>query len=180
MKTIELKGQTINYDIRRHKRAKRLRLTIGRDRKVILTLPRGISEAAGRRFIRQKADWIKRVLGKMQNTGGFTAGDRDYLRDKEKARALVRERLVYYNRFYGFKFNRISIRNQKTRWGSCSAQGNLNFSFKLLYLQPELADYVIVHELCHLGEMNHSARFWELVAKAVPDYKARRKRLRDV
>lgn len=94
----------------------------------------------------------------------------DYLRHKETARRLVKERLTYFNQFYGFKIGRISIRNQKTRWGSCSKRGNLNFHYKIALIPARLSDYIIVHELCHLGEFNHSKRFWALVAKTIPDY----------
>ena len=79
-------------------------------------------------------------------------------------------RINYFNAFYGFKIKRIAIKNQSTRWGSCSSLGNLNFNYKIIYLRPELADYLIVHELCHLGELNHSKRFWALVSKTMPKY----------
>ncbi len=94
-----------------------------------------------------------------------------YLKNKEKARELVKERLGHFNQFYGYKWNKIAIRNQKTRWGSCSKKGNLNFNYKIALLSPEKADYIIVHELCHLKEFNHSQDFWNLVAKTIPDYK---------
>jgi len=93
---------------------------------------------------------------------------------------LVRDRLDYYNQFYQFKVGQISIRNQRTRWGSCSAKGNLNFNYRLVLIPEKLADYVIVHELCHLGEFNHSADFWALVAKAMPDYREARRELKKI
>ena len=80
------------------------------------------------------------------------------------------ERVDHFNTTYKFKFNRINIKNQKTRWGSCSNKGNLNFNYKIVLLPERLADYIIVHELCHLKELNHSKKFWNLVAKAMPDY----------
>ena len=89
---------------------------------------------------------------------------------REVARIFVENRISYFNKFYNFKINRIAIKNTKTRWGSCSSKGNLNFNYKIIYLKPELADYLIVHELCHLGELNHSRRFWVLVSKTIPDY----------
>jgi predicted metal-dependent hydrolase len=94
----------------------------------------------------------------------------DYLKHKNQALFLVQTRLKYFSDIYGIKFNRISIKNQKTRWGSCSKKGNLNFNYKLVLLPEKLADYIIVHELCHLREFNHSKAFWQLVAKTVPDY----------
>jgi hypothetical protein len=87
-------------------------------------------------------------------------------------------RLHAYNALYRYTFKRVSIRNTKSRWGSCSEHGNLNFSYKLLFLPEPLADYIVVHELCHLQELNHSPRFWQLVAQTFPDYKERRKVLR--
>ena len=96
----------------------------------------------------------------------------------ERARALAHARLEHFNRFYGFTYERVFIRSQKTRWGACSAKGNLGFNFRIAYLPAYLADYVIVHELCHLEQFNHSPAFWELVARTIPDHKARRTELR--
>lgn len=104
----------------------------------------------------------------------------EYLKYKEVARELVRNRLEYWNQFYNFKFGRVAIRNTKTRWGSCSKRGNLNFSYKLALLPAHLSDYVIVHELCHLGEFNHSQKFWNLVEEAIPDYKEKVKELKKI
>jgi predicted metal-dependent hydrolase len=94
-----------------------------------------------------------------------------YLEYRKQAEEYIKTKLENFNQFYGFHFEAISIRNQRTRWGSCSRKGNLNFNYKLLFLPEHMADYVIVHELCHLGEFNHSRRFWNLVAKKIPDYK---------
>ncbi len=102
---------------------------------------------------------------------------RRYEKYKEDARRLVQTRLQHYNQFYNYTIGRITIRDQKTRWGSCSSKGNLNFNYKIVFLPIELADYIIVHELCHLGEFNHSTRFWKLVEKQCPDHLARRNEL---
>lgn len=93
-----------------------------------------------------------------------------YQKNKSEARALVAEKLLKYNKFYNFKYNRVSIRDQKTRWGSCSKKGNLNFNYKLMFLPEELADYIIVHELCHLKEFNHSSHFWAEVSRVFPNH----------
>ena len=92
------------------------------------------------------------------------------IKKREQTRKFVESRIRHFNSFYNFKINRVSIKNQTSRWGSCSSMGNLNFNYKIIYLRPQLADYLIVHELCHLGELNHSKRFWNLVAKTIPDY----------
>ncbi len=104
----------------------------------------------------------------------------NYKRDKEKARELIKERLLYFNNFYNLTYGRVSIKNVKSRWGSCSRRGNLNFNYKLLYLPSRLVDYVVVHELCHLQEFNHSKSFWDLVARTFPDYKNLRQQLREI
>jgi predicted metal-dependent hydrolase len=89
-------------------------------------------------------------------------------------------RVEELNKPYGFVYGKIAIRNQKTRWGSCSRRGNLNFNYRVGLLPQKLMDYVIVHELCHLGEFNHSYKFWDLVAKTVPEYKAIRQELKRI
>lgn len=104
---------------------------------------------------------------------------KSYLENREKARDLVTGRLNYFNTFYGYKWNRIAIKNTKRRWGSCSKKGNLNFCYKIVFLPTEIADYVIVHELCHLGQFNHSKMFWELVSRTLPDFRMTRKKLMD-
>ncbi len=101
-----------------------------------------------------------------------------YLKHKEDARFLVESRIIEFNKFYNFSYKKISIRNQKTRWGSCSKSGNLSFNYKIVLLSPKMADYIIVHELCHLGEFNHSRNFWNLVEKTIPDYREIRRALR--
>ena len=103
-----------------------------------------------------------------------------YLEHKEAARALVLARLAHFNQHYNFTWNRVAIRNQRRCWGSCSSQKNLNFNYKLILLPPNLCDYIIVHELCHLQEMNHGPHFWALVAEQIPDYKERIRELKQI
>jgi predicted metal-dependent hydrolase len=99
---------------------------------------------------------------------------------KHTAEALlfVRERITVLNAPYAFKFSKIVIRNQKTLWGSCSKQGVLSFNYRLLFLPSLLQDYIIIHELCHLSQMNHSARFWNMVSLTVPNPKQVRRQFR--
>jgi predicted metal-dependent hydrolase len=101
-----------------------------------------------------------------------------YAEHKEAARELCHARLEHYNQHYNLQFNRVAIRNTRSRWGSCSSKKNLNFNYRIVFLPPELQDYLIVHELCHLQEMNHAPQFWALVAQKAPDYKNNIKALR--
>ena len=100
------------------------------------------------------------------------SGSAEYVIYKNKARKLANERIMHFNSLYQFKINRIAIKNQKSRWGSCSKKGNLNFNYRIALLPQRLSDYVILHELCHLGEFNHSKNFWKLMEKAMPDYQS--------
>ena len=104
----------------------------------------------------------------------------DYKRHKETARALVHSRIAHLNAHYGFQIRKVAIRDTKSRWGSCSKQGNLNFSYKVFLLPVHITDYIIVHELCHLKEFNHSVSFWSLVAETVPNHKAIRAELKKI
>ena len=101
-----------------------------------------------------------------------------YLHHREDARIHILGRLAHWNQYYGFQLGRVSIKDHRSVWGSCSSKGNLNFNYRLLFLPPVLADFVIVHELCHLKEPNHSASFWELVAQTFPDWRDHRRQLR--
>jgi predicted metal-dependent hydrolase len=98
---------------------------------------------------------------------------------RKKAEEVIHDRLQHFNEHYGFRYNRVTLRNQKSRWGSCSAKKNLNFNWRLIMAPIEVIDYVVVHELCHLKEMNHSARYWALVKKTLPNHKLARKWLKD-
>ncbi|MFA6318450.1 MAG: M48 family metallopeptidase [Elusimicrobiota bacterium] len=108
----------------------------------------------------------------------LAGGDRRR-RAEEELRGTLAERLDFWCGKMGLRYERVRIKNQSTRWASCSRKGNLNFNWRLLWAPPEVLDYVVVHELCHLVEMNHSKRFWAQVAVWCPDYKRHRKWLRD-
>ncbi len=169
-----------SYKLRRSKRAKNISLSVYSDSRVILTIPWWVPVFVGKKFLESKRQWVidkLRVKGEELKTRKRSTR-KDYLKNKEKARKFIKSRIEYLNQCYGFEYKRISIRDTRTRWGSCSAKGNLNFSYKLLFLPKELADYVIVHELCHLKEMNHSKKFWDLVERMAPDHKQIRKKIR--
>jgi predicted metal-dependent hydrolase len=97
---------------------------------------------------------------------------------KNFAKRYLPERAVELAVKYEFRINKVSVRNQKTRWGSCSVRGNLSFNYNLVQYKKEIIDYVILHELCHLKEMNHSKKFWKLVENICPDYKTLRRELK--
>ena len=107
-------------------------------------------------------------------------GRAHYLQHKGLARELVHTRIAHFNQFYSVPIRKVFIKNHKRRWGSCSERGNLNFNYKILFLPQEIADYIIVHELCHLLEFNHSSRFWAHVARAMPEHRTQRKILRHI
>jgi len=182
IKKLRRHSREIAYLVRKSKRAKNIKISISFDRGIIATLPFGVNQRHLEKFLYKHFDWLeKRVddFKKIDKSKLIKTGPNDYLRKKKEAHILVRGKLELFNKFYGFEYKKFCIRNQKTRWGSCSSGRNLNFNYKLVYLSEALAEYVVVHELCHLKEMNHSKKFWALVEKLVPDYKEKRKRLKE-
>lgn len=127
---------------------------------------------------------VRRVRRRVRRSLGHRLfvrnSETEYKKHKESARAIVAQKINEFNEFYRFNVGRISIRNQRSRWGSCSKKGNLNFNYRLALLPDDLANYLIVHELCHIGEFNHSKDFWNLVAKTLPQHAELRKQLRKI
>ncbi len=159
-----------------------MRLAVYCDGTVILTSPLGVPQSLIQNFVEDKRRWLmdKILFFKSVDTKAIrTFSHRDYLQNKEKALALVESRVKFYNKIYGFSFNKIFIKNQKTRWGSCSSNKNLNINYKIVFLSKKHQDYIIVHEMCHLKEFNHSNKFWSLVEKALPNYLDLKKELRN-
>ncbi len=170
------------YTVRRSDKAKRLRLAVYCDGSVVLTAPAWVKNRIIEKFISDKKKWVVNKVEYFKNIGSrpirrYPRGD--YKKYKEAARVLVRAKIEHFNQIFGYTYNRVSIKNQKTRWGSCSVKKNLNFNYKIVYLPEKEQDYLVVHELCHLKELNHSRRFWQLVEKALPDYKAVRHGLKN-
>ncbi len=97
---------------------------------------------------------------------------------KEEANKYIPKRVEFFSGKYGFSYNRITIKNQRTRWGSCSSKRNLSFNYRIMYFNSKVIDYIIIHELCHLKEMNHSKKFWNLVEEIMPDYKIYKQQLK--
>lgn len=180
-KKIVLKGRELSYTLRSYRSSRHLRLAVHNNGLISITKPLFVTEKMAADFLISKADWVLGQLFKNSQQPNFLSPAQeaaDYQRYKTRAYNFVVDRLEYFNRFYGFKYNRVSVRRQKTRWGSCSRTGNLSFNYRLIFLDPEAADYIIVHELCHLGEFNHSPAFWELVARQAPDYRNLRKKVK--
>lgn len=173
-KKITLKNEKIEYTVRKHRRAKRLKLAISCDGNCVVTLPWYLGLGSAESFVQQNAEWVLEKLKKMKKIGRQSLfarnNENEYRKLKDYARAMVLRRLEKYSQIYGFEYNNVTIRNQKTRWGSCSTKGNLNFNYKIVLLPQRYADYVIVHELCHIKEFNHGKRFWDLVGQTFPDY----------
>lgn len=180
-KSIKLDNKTLKYQLKNSHRAKNIRLCVYADGRFVITKPRRLSEKYVDNFITQKIEWIKDKLDKVAYGRNRMPKDEEqkiYLRYKDSALRFIIERINYFNKIYNFKFNNIRVKNQKTCWGSCSKRGNLNFSYRLIFLPQPLADYIIVHELCHLKELNHSKNFWNLVIKTIPNYHQLRKNLK--
>lgn len=147
---------------------------------VVVRCPGRMRSADIQRFVESKADWIAAKLNKLQPRPAlppFTQAQLQALADK--ARKVIPARVKHYAPIIGVTYGRITIRHQRTRWGSCSSKGNLNFNCLLMLLPPEVLDYVVVHELCHRKEMNHSPKFWAEVGRVLPNYRALEKQLKE-
>ena len=180
-KRITLKNKEILYTIRKSKRARRIRLVVYCDGVIVLTTPFDLKESIAEKFVREKFQWLLSKFSFFKQFEGKAIvrySHEDYLKYKEGACSLVESRINYFSKIYKFKYNKINIKNQKTRWGSCSEKGNLNFNYKIVLLPSLISDYLIVHELCHLKELNHSKKFWELVEKTIPNYRSIRGELK--
>jgi predicted metal-dependent hydrolase len=142
------------------KRAKHLRITIKPDRTVRLTIPRGVPRKRAQQFLHSKIPWIKKHLRKLEELERTEKNIQLPLIDKGKAASTLIRRLRELADLHNFKYNKVSIRNQKTKWGSCSAKDNISLNINLTGLPTELMDYVILHELLHTRIRNHSKKFW--------------------
>lgn len=181
-KSIVLRDEKIEYTVRKYRSAKRLRIAISCDGNCRVTLPWRMSMWSAEKFIQQNSQWVLDKMKAMKKIGCnnllLKHDKKEYLKVREYARDFVTKRLKKYKEFYGFEYKKIAIRNQKSRWGSCSRKGNLNFNYKIILLPERHADYIIVHELCHLKEFNHSKSFWNLVSRTIPEYKEIKKQIK--
>lgn len=154
---------------------------------VKIRVPNRTKDGVIREFAESRKAWIveKYLLMERRQEEREKQGVPDYVehpeleaRYREQARARISERVAWFARIMGVSYGRITIRAAKTRWGSCSAKGNLNFHWKLILMPEEVLDYVVVHELAHRKQMNHSPAFWAEVEKVLPDYRERRRWLK--
>lgn len=164
-----------------YSKRKSLGLQVKSDGTVCARVPMRVSDKTIRMFIEKNIGWILRKRKKWTAPDGAPVTRLPEVvtaAGKRQIRQLVTQRVAYYADLMGIAYGSISMRNQKTRWGSCSSEGNLNFNCRLLYVPAELVDYVVVHELAHRRHMNHSAAFWREVEQYLPDYRERRERLK--
>ena len=183
----------MEYIIKKNRRSKNLRIIVHADGRVVVTAPMRAPLYFVKKFVESRKEWIEERVdnflkknieeeNKNEKLGlpkKMTKAEqiKDYKKYKESAREFVEKRIVELNKFYNFEYGKIAIRNQSTRWGSCSRKKNLNFNYKIVKLPIRMADYIIVHELCHLAHFNHSKNFWNLVAQVIPEHLAIRKEL---
>ena len=158
-------------------------ITVERDGTVTIRAPFFMSEKKINKIIEERKEWIEKAQKKIANRAErlnalapITKDEIDSL--KATAKPIIEKKVRFFADKMGVEYGKITIRNQKTRYGSCTAKGNLNFSCLIMLMPEEIIDYVIVHELCHIKEMNHSHRFWNEVEDILPDYKERRKWLK--
>ena len=152
--------------------------------KMIVRAPLLASKGQIDRFLEARRDQIEAYLEKERAREAERAGvqkltqeaHRDLLK---RAKEIIPQRVAYYAPLVGVDYGRVTVRSQRTRWGSCSAKGNLSFNCLLLLAPPEVLDGVVVHELCHRKEPNHSSRFYAEVFRVLPDYRTREKWLKE-
>lgn len=171
----------LSIDWVRRAGTKRLGLSVHQDGRIRVRAPLRCPEQAMRAFADAHVRWIDAARNRLERVMAIRLppiAKEEVKQKRAEARQLVEAILRRILPTYGFTHKAIRIKQQKTRWGSCSSQGNLNFNLRIIQLPPELAEYLVVHELCHLQEMNHSARFWALVARTCPAYREMRRALR--
>ena len=175
---IEIKGIG-PVKIERSRKAKRMNITVRPDEGVRVAVPVGVSFSAAKSFTVAKRNWIRYQLNRINRLEAeFKASHQeDYEIDIEKAKRQLKKRLAMLASKHGFKYNKVSIKNQKTRWGSCTMKNNINLNIKLVRLPEQLMDYVLLHELVHTRIKNHQPEFWTELNKFVDNAPALSKKL---
>ena len=155
-------------------------LEIRRDLRVVLRVPLGMPESEIRRILAQRTGWIAehlaRAAARKDQAPRLSPEELETL--KTRAAEDLAARTARLAPLVGVDYGRITVRSQVSRWGSCSARGNLSFNCLLMLCPPEVRDYVVIHELCHRQQMNHSSAFWAEVERVLPDYREARRWLR--
>jgi len=159
----------------RHRRARRYLLRVEPDGRVRVTIPRGGSKREADAFVERHVDWVARQRARL-TASEVGLDERRSLRLQARAELPVRLRELAHQ--YGLAVSRVSIRNQRTRWGSCGRDGHISLNWRLVLMPPEVRDYVLIHELMHLRRLDHSPAYWKLVAAACPRYRDARQWLR--
>ena len=180
--------QTIDYTIVRSKR-RSIGFEVRPGGKITVRIPMRASVNTVKEIIEDKKDWLYEMYLKQKDkidTDSLREAERNdprtaYLEKKyrQAAKRYIYERVEYYIDMIGGHYSSIRIGDQKTRWGSCSNNGTLSFSWRLMLAPPRVLDYVVIHEICHLTYMDHSKNFWDLVSVYDPDYKEHRKWLKE-
>jgi predicted metal-dependent hydrolase len=159
----------------RHRRARRYLLRVEPDGRVRVTIPRGGSKREADAFVERHVDWVARQRARLTAS---EVGLEERRRLRIQARAELPGRLRELALQHGLVVSRVSIRNQRTRWGSCGRDGHISLNWRLVLMPPEVRDYVLIHELMHLRRLDHSPAYWKLVAAACPGYRDARQWLR--
>ena len=179
VKTVKVNNVGLVF-FERSEKAKRINIMVKPFQGVWVTVPYKSSLKKAEEFVCYKKTWINRHLEKIERYENRCKEDTNKAGniDKEKVRIILVNRLNHLAAKNGFSYNRVCIRNQKTRWGSCSSKNNISLNMKLVILPEELIDYVILHELVHTKKKNHSKDFWAEMDKLVEHSKEMRSRLR--
>lgn len=176
--TIETSGRKIPYKIIRRKGMRRMLLSFSSRGELILTAPRLTPVFFINAFLEKSRSWIDTHMARILTRQDTVSHQKsEYLEKRGEARAIIESRVKELALLYGFQYQKISIRNQRTRFGSCSRSGNLSFHYRIAFFTPEERDYVIIHELCHLRHFDHSPAFWREVSRFSPNYEHIRKSL---
>ena len=174
--------QHVDIELVRHPRARRYVIRVGRDGGVRVTIPRGGSKREAHEFADRERPWIDRERARLRretSAGGEARSPDVDQAVRGRAKQELPPRLLELAAMHGLRVSRISVRNQRWRWGSCSRSGHICLNWRLVEMPPHIRDYVMIHELMHLKRMDHSPRFWTLVAAACPEYQIARRWLRD-
>lgn len=167
----------INYRLIRSQR-KTISIQINPAGEIIVRAPQKMTVEAIDCFVQDKRNWIEKHLPRQSGSlAKLSAAQIDDL--TQRARTAITERVQYYAPLVGVPYGNITIRCQRTRWGSCSSKGNLNFNCLLMLMPEDVIDYVVVHELCHRKQMNHSKKFWAEVGNILPEYEKSKQWLKE-